>query len=149
MTVGGGCVLGLSVAERASEKELTQAYGVFKEEAQRVKADYAPQTVNIDGWEATQKAWKTLFATVTFIHCFLHAFLKIGACCRTHPLWSELRDEVWFAYHASSASKFKAQIWYLQQWAREHLADAPLQAVLKLIAKTDLFVQAYDYPQAY
>jgi hypothetical protein len=76
-TAGGACILGASVAKSASEAGLKQAYGVFAEETQALDAGYAPQTVNTDGWAATQAAWKTIFPTITVILCFLHAFLKV------------------------------------------------------------------------
>lgn len=76
-TAGGGCILGASVANSASEAALTQAYGVFAEEAKAVDLAYAPETVNTDGWPATQGAWKRLFPNIAIILCFLHAFLKI------------------------------------------------------------------------
>jgi hypothetical protein len=53
-TVGGDCVLGAAVALKADTEALTAAYRYFQQEAQQLKADYAPQTVNIDGWAATQ-----------------------------------------------------------------------------------------------
>lgn len=49
-TIGQGCVLGAALALQADTPALTQAYGVFKTEAQTLKADYAPQTVNTDRW---------------------------------------------------------------------------------------------------
>ena len=48
-TCGEGCVLGVSVASHADEACLTQAYGVFKTEAQQVQPDYVPETANTDG----------------------------------------------------------------------------------------------------
>jgi len=65
------------LALAADEEALTAAYGHFKDEAQHVNPDYQPQTVNTDGWFATQNAWRALFATITVMQCFLHAFLKI------------------------------------------------------------------------
>ncbi len=56
-TVGGDCVLGAALALTADEAALTAAYGHFKDEAQHVDPDYTPQTVNTDGWSATQKSW--------------------------------------------------------------------------------------------
>ncbi|MEZ4555368.1 MAG: hypothetical protein R2851_07420 [Caldilineaceae bacterium] len=49
-----GCIAG-----SPPTKALTQAYGRFKDEARR-KPDYQPQTVNTDGWFATQNAWQAL-----------------------------------------------------------------------------------------
>jgi len=76
-TAAHDCILGASVAPSASQVDLEKAYGVFAREAQAVDAAYAPETVNTDGWQATQGAWKALFTQITVILCFLHAFLKI------------------------------------------------------------------------
>ncbi len=45
----------------ADEAHLTEAYGHFKQEAQRLNAHYQPQTVNTDGWSATQLPGKPSF----------------------------------------------------------------------------------------
>jgi hypothetical protein len=42
-----------------------------------VEAADAPETVNTDGWQATQGAWKALFTPITVILCFLQACLNI------------------------------------------------------------------------
>jgi hypothetical protein len=46
-TVGADCVLGASLALAADEEVLTEAYGYFKDKAQRVNPNYQPKTVNI------------------------------------------------------------------------------------------------------
>ncbi|POZ50200.1 hypothetical protein [Methylovulum psychrotolerans] len=56
-TVAKECVLGVAVAENAGTEALTKAYGVFAEEAKAAKPGYRPETVNTDGWAATQNAW--------------------------------------------------------------------------------------------
>jgi hypothetical protein len=76
-TAAHDCLLGASVAPSASQAEGEKAYGVFASEAQVLQADYAPQTVNTDGWQATQGAWKALGTHMTIILCFLQAFLKM------------------------------------------------------------------------
>jgi hypothetical protein len=76
-TAGSGCCLGMALAETAGADDLTKAYGVFRDEARCLDPEYRPETVNTDGWAATQAAWRTLFQGVTLILCFLHAFLKI------------------------------------------------------------------------
>jgi hypothetical protein len=76
-TAGGGCCLGMALAKAASNDDLTAAYGVFRDEARRLDPKYCPETVNTDGWPATQAAWQALFRGVTLILCFLHAFLKV------------------------------------------------------------------------
>jgi hypothetical protein len=57
---------------------LEKAYGVFASEARALDTDYAPQTVNTDGWQATQGAWKALFPHITVILCFLHHVWPLG-----------------------------------------------------------------------
>src|SRR3954451_18054648 len=57
-TVGGGCVLGAEPASAAGADDLTPAYAVFREEARDITPDYAPETVNTDGWKGTQAAWR-------------------------------------------------------------------------------------------
>ena len=56
-TVGQDCILGVSVALGVDTPHLTEAYQHFKDEAQALQPEYAPETVNTDGWGATQKAW--------------------------------------------------------------------------------------------
>jgi hypothetical protein len=58
---------------------LTEAYQHFKDEAQQLNPEYQPETVKTDGWEATQKVWRSLFPLVLIIECFWHAFIKIRA----------------------------------------------------------------------
>jgi hypothetical protein len=94
-TVANGCVLGASLALAADEPQLTEAYGHFKQEAQHIDPDYCPQTVNTDGWSATQLAWKVLFPTVTIILCFLHAFLSIRSRGKhLKPLFPDIQQRV-------------------------------------------------------
>ena len=51
----------MALCHGADTTELTHGYGVFAEEARNLDPAYAPATVNTDGWEATQWAWKALF----------------------------------------------------------------------------------------
>jgi hypothetical protein len=76
-TVGQGCILRAAVATDAGEHALTDAYQVYKQEAQCEKPEYTPEAVNMDGWKATRNAWQTLFQAVVIICCFLHVFIKI------------------------------------------------------------------------
>ena len=78
MTVGGDCVLGLAVAGSTSTPDLTKAYGVFQREARAVNPTYQPDSVNTDGWSATQQAWRLLFPAIVVLECFLHAFLRFA-----------------------------------------------------------------------
>ena len=150
-TVGDDCVLGTSVARQADEHDLTEAYGQFKVEAQQVKPGYQPATVNTDGWAATQAAWRSLFAPVVLIACFLHAFLKIrDRCKRLEDHFADLCRRVWEAYHAPNPQQFQAKCDALKTWAVQTLpAGAGLDAVLKLCGRAPEFIQAYAYPTAH
>ena len=118
-TVGADCVLGASLALAADEEALTHAYGYFKEEAHNVNPDYQPQTVNTDGWLATQKAWQTLFPSITVIQCFLHAFLKIRDRTkrRFKALYADIQQQVWDIYNAVDRQEFFRLTADFEQWA--------------------------------
>ena len=49
-TVAEGVVLGAEISPGFSKDELEKAYGVFKDEVLIVEPEYAPKTVNTDGW---------------------------------------------------------------------------------------------------
>jgi hypothetical protein len=147
-TAGGGCCLGLALAEKADQDDLTSAYGVFRDEARDLNPEYRPQTVNTDGWAATQAAWQTLFKGVTLILCFLHAFLKIRERAKhLKQTFDALRERVWGAYHAPDARTFSQRLRRLREWASKHL-DKPIvrEKVLSLCDKRDAFVKAYAHP---
>jgi hypothetical protein len=150
-TVGDDCVLGASVAKQADEKDLTEAYGQFKAEAQNVKPDYQPATVNTDGWAATQLAWRNLFVNTVLIACFLHAFIKIrDRCKRMQTHFSDICKRVWDTYHAASPQLFMDQCAALKTWATQTILPGPgLDAILKLCARAPEFIKAYEYPTAH
>ena len=51
------CTIILPITQEESSKEKWQAaYGVFAEEARQVESDYAPSTVNTDGYAARETA---------------------------------------------------------------------------------------------
>jgi hypothetical protein len=149
-TVGNDCVLGAAVALKADTEALTDAYGHFQREAQQLNPAYQPQTVNTDGWDPTQNAWRALFPLIVLIECFLHAFLKVrDRGQRLKALYPELQQRVWDAYHAVDARAFYQQLDDLSRWATQHLTGPVLEAVLKLCAKAPRFALAFDYPNAY
>lgn len=149
-TVAAGCVLGASLALAADEEHLTQAYGQFKQEAQRLKPGYQPKTVNTDGWWPTQLAWQALFPAITLILCFLHAFLSIRTRAkRLKDTFQTIQQRVWDIYHAAKPADFLAQIADLQTWAHDHVTGPTLDALLKLCANADRFLLAFDHPEAY
>lgn len=150
-TVGCDCVLGASLTLGVGKEDLIEAYGHFKTEAQNLSPDYEPETVNLDGWNATQSAWRALFTKITIILCFLHSFIKIRNCCkRMKSLYPEIRKRVWEAYHAIDAGAFLRKIDELRTWASQNMpAGNGLEVILKLCDRAPDFVIAYDYPSAY
>jgi hypothetical protein len=147
-TAGGGCCLGLALAETAGSDDLTKAYGVFRDEARRLDPDYRPETVNTDGWPATQAAWRALFKGVTLILCFLHAFLKIRErAVHLKEGFDTLRERVWGAYHAPDARSFSQRLRRLREWATDQVdKEVVREKVLALCNKRRAFVPAYDHP---
>jgi hypothetical protein len=151
-TAGRDCILGASVAPSASQPGLKRAYGVFAQEAQTMDADYAPHTVNTDGWQATQGAWKALFPNITVILCFLHAFLKIRdrATKALGTVFGQVQERVWEAYHAPSKGAFSQRLRRLREWAERGLPDSAMKThTLDLCAKRAQFSRSYDYGYAH
>jgi hypothetical protein len=147
-TAGGGCCLGLAVAQAAGNDDLTKAYGVFRDEARRLDPTYRPATVNTDGWPATQAAWRALFRGVVLILCFLHAFLKVrDRAVHLGATFTELSRRVWEAYHAPNARSFSQRLRRLRPWAEAHV-DKPIvrEKVLALCDRRAAFLEAYAHP---
>jgi len=153
MTVGKDCILGASISLTADEEGLTEAYGHFQEETQHLNPEYNPKTVNTDGWAATKKAWLNLFPLIVIVECFLHAFLNIRNRCkkRLKDTYPEIAERVWEVYKAIDPASFLTELASLQKWAEEKLHNTPtaLQSILKLCAKADRFILAYDHPSAH
>lgn len=152
LTVGGGGVLGASVCQSASEKDLTEAYGKFVDEAKNVDPDYQAETVNTDGWPATSNAWQNLFPFVTIIKCFLHAFISIRDRSKKkyRDVFNEIADAVWHAYRADNKRGFSQRIRRLREKALATIkADIVLEKVLALCGKAPNFAKAYDHPNAH
>jgi hypothetical protein len=148
-TVSEQCFLGASVSAGADEDELTEAYGQFQREAQQVQPEYQPETVNTDGWQATMKAWVTLFPQLCVIQCFLHAVLSLKnvATKATRALYQQMADLAWQAYQATTKRSCGQRLRRLREWGQT-LADSPLKSkLLKLCGNTARFLPAYDFPQ--
>ena len=143
-TVGGGCLPGVAVTAAADDAHLREAYGVFAAEARDVAPEYAPETVNTDGWAATRNAFRALFPSIAVILCFLHGFLKVRDRCRKAR---DLHRRVWDVYRAATAEEFRRLMGELQQWCATQSWTAPVREMLeKLWAKTESYAVAYDHP---
>ena len=146
-TVGGGCCLGAEPADAAGAEDLKAAYGAFREEARDVAADYAPTTVNTDGWKGTRAAWKALFPKVVVLLCFLHGWLKIRD--RAKHLGEQFREigrRVWGAFRAPNRRSFAQRLRRLREWAEGQLSGVVLETVSDLCAKRPRWSIAYAQP---
>ncbi len=146
-TVGSGCVLGAEPAASAGADDLTKAYAVFKREARDVAPEYAPGTVNTDGWKGTKAAWRALFKRVVILQCFLHAWLKIrerGKHLKDQS--AEISRRVWEAYQAPDRRCFGRRLRSSRDWATDHLSGVVQEKVLDLCRKRDRRSIAYRRP---
>ena len=142
-TVGGGCILGIALTAAADDVHLQEAYGVFAAESRDVDPEYAPETVNTDGWASTRNAFQTLFPLITVVLCFLHGFLKIRDRCRKAR---ELHRRVWDVYRAATAEEFRRLMNEFQQWCATQTWTAAVHEMLtKLWNKTEFYVVAYSH----
>ena len=151
-TCGANCFLGMAVCSQADETSLKTGYGVFKEEAKDLNADYQPNTVNTDGWWATQNAWQSLYSTVKIIECFLHAYLKVRdrATKKLATYFDLAADKIWDCYRAESKQSLAQQIRRLKEWTTNNLPDCPMkQNILKLCKKKKRWMEHLDFPMAH
>lgn len=151
-TVADGCILGTAVAENAEEKALENAYGIFKDETQDLRPAYAPQTVNTDGWQATQNALKTLFPSITFLLCFLHVSIKIRdrAKKKFHDLFQDVVSTLWDCYHAENTRSFSQRVRRLHEWTKTpSVPQVMLHPIEQVRKNLSAFTSAYDFPGAH
>jgi hypothetical protein len=142
--------LGASVALGIDTPNLEETYQHFKDEALQLNLEYQPETVNTDGWEATQNAWRHLFPLIVILECFLHAFIKIRQRGKhMKDSFHLLSQKVWEVYHAVDATAFRLQAIELLTWAETNTSGYVLDAVRKLCSKVDPFILAYDHPLAH
>jgi hypothetical protein len=150
-TAAAGCLLGVEVSETADSAGLTQAYGDFQQEALELDPDYAPETVNTDGWESTQKAWQQLFPGVTLMLCFLHTVLSIQQSCRRNrPFFQEVSDKLWHLDDSPTRRCFGQRLRRLVSWsAQQEISEVLHQKLQKLVEKSARFQQTFAVPTAY
>jgi len=144
LTVGQDCILGLALTAGADDAHLEKAYGQFEQEVRQVAPEYAPRTVNTDGWAATQNAFQHLFQGIAIILCFLHGFLKVRDRCRKNK---EIHDQVWHVYRAETAEEFRQRMEQLKQTSDRSASKATVKEMIdKLHKRTDEYVLSYQHP---
>jgi len=146
MTVGGDVVLGAAVALSILPDELEPAYAEFAGEARRLKADYAPKTLNLDGWQHTRAVWLKLFPTLVIIRCFLHAFIRVRGRCLRHPLYPQMRQLIWKIYRARSQSNYYYHFDKLLRFAQQHLQGEALSQIARFKYKRAQLLQGLFHP---
>ena len=146
-TVGGGCVLGISVAAQPDSDSLKEAYGEFVAEATAVFPMYRVRSVCTDGFHATRHAWRRLVPQLVLVLCFLHSILKLTERCRG-TLRHQVLDRAWFVYHAGTKGQFAQRLRRLGEWAHTSLAGSVAETIAKMVRHRADFTSAYDCPQA-
>jgi len=147
--VAEGCCLGAAVVDTSDEAGLTDGYGAFKQEARDIEPDYAPQTVNTDGWKATRLAWAALFPLAVILRCFLHGWLSIRDGCKKHPLFATLSEKVWHAYRARDRRAFGQRLRRLREWAQQALTGEIQERTLRLCGRGQEYGLAYEHPSGH
>lgn len=143
-TAAEGCLLGVALTAAADEEHLTRASGEFAAEAREVDPADTPQTVNTDGWAATQNAWTAWFPSLAVILCFRHGFLKIRDRSRQHH---ELHQAVWEVSHAPTATEFRTRMDSFREWFESKSWPGPVREMAaKLWKRTDEYAKAYEHP---
>jgi hypothetical protein len=137
---------------REDTEGLQSSYGIFKSEALDCESNYNPKSVNLDGWKATNLAWKNLFSSITIILCFLHGYLKIKDIAKSlKEKFFLLGDEIWKAYRSKTKEEFTLALQSLSQWANENISDYQrvVEKVKDLCNKSSRFSNAYEFDDCY
>jgi hypothetical protein len=151
-TVSKGCFLGAEPSKTCDGEGLTKAYGIFKEEAEVLEPGYRPDSVNLDGWQASNLAWLSLYPFITVISCFLHGFIKIRdrALKKMGDVFYEISTKVWDCYKANNKKSFSQRIRRLREWAKNNVEESAMKAnLLKLCDKNRQWQVFYDHPNAH
>jgi transposase-like protein len=143
-TAAEGCILGVGLTKAADDEHLTAAYGDFAAETREMNPEYAPETVNTDGWSATQNAFKACFSRIVVILCFLHGFLKIRDRSRKNH---ELHRRVWEVYWAKTAAEFRSRMEAFRTWFESQTWTTSVREMAaKLWKRSDEYEVAYAHP---
>jgi hypothetical protein len=149
-TVANGCLMGAEVSIEANASSLTQAYAVFSTESKNIDSSYVPTSANVDGWEATSAALRSLFSGIVLIHCFLHGFIKIRDRCRKSAMFSLICGKVWYVYKAKTKKAFSQRLRRFKAWSLKNVKmPGTLSKIESLCDKSKLYQVAYDYPEGY
>lgn len=147
MIAARGCLLGTALTQGADQQHLEEAYGVFAQEARKLDADYAPETVNTDGWWATSNAFAALFPTIVTVLCFLHGFLKVRDRGRKE---FDLHTRIWNIFRSEHIRMFDRRMKAFRKWFENQTWSAALaDAVSKLWKRAKQYRLAHQHPDCY
>lgn len=133
-----------ALSASADEEHLTRAYGAFAAEAREVNPDYAPKSVNTDGWFATRNAFRNVFPMIVTVLCFLHGFLKIRDRCRKAR---ELHHRIWEVYRAATSVEFHERMAVFQKWFEQgSWPKAVMEVTAKLWTRGTEYAVSYTHP---
>ncbi len=142
-TAAEGCILGVGLTQAADDEHLRAAYGDFAAEARELDPDYAPKTINTDGWAATQNAFLAWFPSIVVILCFLHGFLKIRDRSRKNH---DLHRQVWEVYWAKTVEEFRSRMAAFRAWFESQTWTASVREMAaKLWKRTEEYAVAYAH----
>jgi hypothetical protein len=146
-----GCLLGIDIVENADSDSLIKGYSTFANEARNLDPNYSPDSVNLDGWEATRNAWKKLFPKISIILCFLHIVLGIKDYIRRDKsLLKTIKDKLWFIYHGESKRQFAQRLRRFWEWSTQQIFPEKVHSKIeKAKANSHQFQQAYNYEHCY
>lgn len=124
-----GCILGANLTDDITTEAFTLGYSHFAREARAVDSSYSPVSVCLDGFRATQAAWRALFPRVTVILCFLHAVLRLYRISsrRDEEHYATLLDKVWQVFEAPSRAHFAQRLRRVHEWASKTLSSGKLK----------------------
>lgn len=143
-TAGEGCILGLALSSKADEAHLRPAYEVFAQEARAIQPDYQPETVNIDGWQATKNAFVHLFTSITPILCFLHGFISIRDRSRNEH---SLHQALWEVYRSDSAQQFRGRMaQFGKDCQKDKWSGAVMEKIEKFSHRVEDYALSYQHP---
>ncbi len=142
------CFLTTSLADSAGTDDLKKAYGDFKSDAQELDSEYAPKSVNLDGWQATRAAFEFLFPHIVIIQCFLHVFIGIRDRFKKklNRDFPDLATKLWDCYRAESKSSFSQRVRRFLEWLKK--IEAPLlliEKAEKLRKRKKFYLNGYSH----
>lgn len=146
-----GCILGMDIVKNADTDSLTKGYSTFASEVNNIDPNYAPLSVNTDGWEPTQNAWKKLFPNISLILCFLHLIIGIKDHIRRDKiLLKNLGDKLWNIYKGSNKRQFSQRLRRFWEWSMKEILPSKVRSKIeKAKANSHQYQQGYNYERCY